>query len=746
MKKYTLLIILVIVSCTGSVFAQMVGTNIYLQGRYLEIGMNNNGSFGTCNSAGAIPGGYHPHQSGTGIPPVGTNLAEVYDYGKDGWAVAAAGAMPYMGDYTYVGSPFEGWELQIGTGRVQAFQNCAGTMMIGGSGMTMIGSNVAYTNAGGSATGRWQGTATVSGGGLLSIRQETIVDTNASWVKIKVRLRNAGATTLSNIYYFRSCDPDIDQTWAGGGFYTNNIITYQVDTANRVLVSAIGTLAGAYMGLGAKDSRARCCIYDSWALSSSVDLATMWNGTASITTPGAASGGDIAIGLTFKLDSLIPGDSIDFSYAYIFSNPSAIDSAFAPCAAIAGAAITSASSACTSTTVNLSSTGTSTSGVAYQWQSSPDSAAWANIPGATSSTYITTGLSATTYYRLVATCITGGSSAVTSGVKVVYVICPIAGPSSICAGATTTLADATPGGTWSSSNPGVATVGTSTGIVNGVSAGTAIITYAVGSMFVTQLVAVLFTPSSILGSDSVCIGASISLIATTPGGSWSSSDVSVASVASATGVVTGASVGIATITYSIGGCFTTKVISVMPCGCGIPTPGIVMPTTTVACSLTTVGLLASGYTLGIVFQWQSSSDSTTWTDIPGASANVYIFTGMTVTTYYRLKVACVVSGFSATTPVVKIIFSPCSSVDVKGIARPGKVSLFPNPVKNELVLNVWHGAYSTYAISNGVWQKVLDGAFNGASTYIDVKMLPAGMYYLTLTGPQGKEVLKFVKE
>jgi len=90
-------------------YAQLVGTNCYLQGRYLEIGMNNNASFGTCSG---IPPTYHPHTPGTG------NLAEVYDWGKDGWTV---GTPPYMGDYTYPGSPFEGWELQIGGGRVQAF-------------------------------------------------------------------------------------------------------------------------------------------------------------------------------------------------------------------------------------------------------------------------------------------------------------------------------------------------------------------------------------------------------------------------------------------------------------------------------------------------------------------------------------------------------------------------------------------------------------------------------------------------
>ncbi len=51
------------------------------------------------------------------------------------------------------------------------------------------------------------------------------------------------------------------------------------------------------------------------------------------------------------------------------------------------------------------------------------------------------------------------------------------GSSSICIAATATLSDATPGGTWSSSTTTVATIGTSSGIVTGVAAGTATITY-----------------------------------------------------------------------------------------------------------------------------------------------------------------------------------------------------------------------------------------------------------------------------
>ena len=57
---------------------------------------------------------------------------------------------------------------------------------------------------------------------------------------------------------------------------------------------------------------------------------------------------------------------------------------------------------------------------------------------------------------------------------------PVAGTSTLCPGAFVTLSDSLAGGIWSSSNTGVATVGSATGIVTGVSAGTAFITYTAG--------------------------------------------------------------------------------------------------------------------------------------------------------------------------------------------------------------------------------------------------------------------------
>jgi len=84
----------------------------------------------------------------------------------------------------------------------------------------------------------------------------------------------------------------------------------------------------------------------------------------------------------------------------------------------------------------------------------------------------------------------------------------ITGTTSVCIGATTTLANSTAGGVWTSSNTGVATIHPSTGLVTSVSAGTTSITYKTecgGVSTVTFTVSAL-PVAVITGTNSICTG------------------------------------------------------------------------------------------------------------------------------------------------------------------------------------------------------------------------------------------------
>lgn len=142
---------------------------------------------------------------------------------------------------------------------------------------------------------------------------------------------------------------------------------------------------------------------------------------------------------------------------------------------------------------------------------------------------------------------------------------PITGTTSLCLGATTTLTNSIPGGVWSSSAVTVATIGSLTGDVNTFATGNTIISYTdltTGCVSTTTVTVSLLTP--ITGPTRVCFGDTIRLSNITTGGTWVSSDVTKATVDISTGVVTGVSAGLVTITYSIGGCVGTYPVTVLP--------------------------------------------------------------------------------------------------------------------------------------------------------------------------------------
>jgi uncharacterized protein YigE (DUF2233 family) len=56
------------------------------------------------------------------------------------------------------------------------------------------------------------------------------------------------------------------------------------------------------------------------------------------------------------------------------------------------------------------------------------------------------------------------------------------------------------------------------------------------------------------------------------------------------------------------------------------------------------------------------------------------------------------------------------------------------------------GAYQTYTITNVIGQVMTATPINTAQTKVNVRFLPAGIYYLVLRGDSGVRVQKFEKE
>src|ERR1019366_9367599 len=132
----------------------------------------------------------------------------------------------------------------------------------------------------------------------------------------------------------------------------------------------------------------------------------------------------------------------------------------------------------------------------------------------------------------------------------------ILGTPAVCVGGTTFFFEGTPGGTWSSSNPAVATIGSATGMVTGITPGTSVISYTLLSgCSATLTVTVNPLPAPISGTLTVCVGQTTLLTDASGGGTWSSASPGIATI-SAGGLVTGISAGTSVITYMLGtGCF-----------------------------------------------------------------------------------------------------------------------------------------------------------------------------------------------
>ena len=217
---------------------------------------------------------------------------------------------------------------------------------------------------------------------------------------------------------------------------------------------------------------------------------------------------------------------------------------------------------------------------------------------------------------------------------------PIYGTFWVCPGGTTQLYDGTTGGTWSiGGGTGTASI-TSGGLVTGGSTlGTTTVTYTSGGCSATQVITIGVVPA-ISGPTSVCTGSSITLNDALTGGTWSSSNTSVAAFVSGAGVLSSYTAGTTIITYTMStGCYVTTTVTVY----ATPTP--IAGVTTLCVGGTTS--LSDNITGGV---WSSSNTGVATIDASlGTVAGVS--TGTTIITY-------MLPGGCFATTIVTVITTP----------------------------------------------------------------------------------------
>jgi uncharacterized protein YjdB len=163
----------------------------------------------------------------------------------------------------------------------------------------------------------------------------------------------------------------------------------------------------------------------------------------------------------------------------------------------------------------------------------------------------------------------GSGCNVTAVVTVITLPPTISGVARACeAGGTTTLIHSVPGGVWSISNPAIASIDAGSGLITGIVAGTAVVTYTVGTgCFNVHTVTIDPLPAMITGPSplEVCAGSTILLAnASAPLGGWISDATDKATIGTTTGILTGVQGGIAPIRYvmAVTGCQRTVFVTV----------------------------------------------------------------------------------------------------------------------------------------------------------------------------------------
>jgi uncharacterized protein YjdB len=245
---------------------------------------------------------------------------------------------------------------------------------------------------------------------------------------------------------------------------------------------------------------------------------------------------------------------------------------------------------CVGSTIALANTSTGGS-----WNSSNTAVAGVDAAGIVSG--VTPGVATISYGY-------GGACTVTKTITVNATPGNSTGESVVCGGQTITLSNALTGGTWSSSNAGVATANSATGVIAGVSAGTVNITYtATGSCRTVKQVTVNAALPAITGGTAVCVGSTLTLSTTATGGAWSSSVPAKATIDGTTGIVTGVATGSTTISYMVSaGCFKTSAMLVNPAPAAITGASsvVVGSSTTLACATTGGAWSSSNMAIGTV--------------------------------------------------------------------------------------------------------------------------------------------------
>ena len=286
--------------------AQIIGSNAYLIGDYVEVGIAGDGGFEGADTALGFVAGAH-------FRSANPYLGFVTDPTMSSWS-------QFDGDFFTPGDPENGWGIELGgIEGVKANNNCSfystGTT---GTPQMIPGFITDYVNNSGAMSVCWDGDY-VGSGYDVSIHINYSLNQADLFYSTEVTIKNNGPGIIDTIYYHRNIDPD-NNVYLTGNYSTVNSIISQGDIAcSKALVTAEQSLPwGSYIGLAAFGENFRV----TYGGFSNRDASDLWNyGTGGIVgTPGSVSSADEAISLAYFIENLDSGMAETFRYVIILDS------------------------------------------------------------------------------------------------------------------------------------------------------------------------------------------------------------------------------------------------------------------------------------------------------------------------------------------------------------------------------------------------------------------------------------------
>lgn len=270
------------VSFTPTGEHQPVGTDVFLGGTYVEIGVSGSGSLGSANPA---PAGFHP----SGFP--NESLVVNFDGGSP---------PPVTNDFTLPGTPED-------------------SIVVGHDGLNYANDErlgfhqISTTTTDASDHGQLEAITSGTTADGLHFNQIIQLHPNSTFFETTITLRNDTGAVMHDVRFMRSFDPDQDAVKFGQFETNNDVLSSPTDGGSLAIAQAAGPSSHVSVNLVAFDSNARASnfgftnhdVYAPAAFDSPIDL----NGATV----------DESISLTFAVGDLAPGQSVTKTFFTSFN-------------------------------------------------------------------------------------------------------------------------------------------------------------------------------------------------------------------------------------------------------------------------------------------------------------------------------------------------------------------------------------------------------------------------------------------